>query len=156
MKQVVKRIVKWGCLVLLILGVGIIALLMMLFAALDTPEFRCADDGKVWDSDEQRCRDDCHWWIPGRGCIRMSETYYELFQACKKDRKKCDWKKIELAYREDCFNNNGVLNLQNFMCDFAFEKKDCFKLEGAWAYPPICGEKGSEVDEAVPVFGAGG
>lgn len=31
----------------------------------------CVSDGKVWDSSENRCRDDCLSWNEEQGCIPL-------------------------------------------------------------------------------------
>ena len=41
-------------------------------------------------------------------------------------------------YKELCKKYNAPLNLKYGYCDFGFEVKDCFKLEGEWEYPEIC------------------
>ena len=31
----------------------------------------CIDDGKVWDGNLQKCRDDCLTWNPKEGCVPL-------------------------------------------------------------------------------------
>ena len=156
MKQVVKRIAKWGCLVLLFVLGALSIFFVLFFYSLATPQYVCLDDGKVWDGKEQRCRDDCLTWNEVNGCIYMDEEYRRLFAACADKSPDCDQKRLDDLYLGLCQKYQAPVNLEYGYCDFAFEKKDCFKLEGAWAYPPICGEEDSGVNEAVPVSGAGG
>ena len=46
MKQVVKRIAKWGCLVLLFVLGALSIFFVLFFYSLATPQYVCLDDGK--------------------------------------------------------------------------------------------------------------
>lgn len=98
----------------------------------------CAENGKVWDYNEKRCRDDCLTWNEVNGCIYMDEEYRRLFRACADKTADCDREKLDLLDKELCKKYNAPLNLKYGYCDFGFEVKDCFKLEGEWEYPEIC------------------
>ena len=95
----------------------------------------CAEDGKVWDYNEKRCRDDCLAWNEVNGCIYMDEEYRKLFMACADKTADCDREKLDLFDKELCKKYNAPLNLDYGYCDFRFEAKDCFKLKGNWKYP---------------------
>lgn len=101
----------------------------------------CASDGKVWDGSEKRCREDCLTWNKINGCIYMDEEYRKLFWACADKTIDCDQKRLDLLNKELCKKYNAPINLQYGYCDFEFEAKDCFKLEGNWEYPEICYQK---------------
>ena len=101
----------------------------------------CAENGKVWDYNEKRCRDDCLTWNEVNGCVYMDEEYRRLFRACADKTADCDREKLDLLDKELCKKYNAPLNLKYGYCDFGFEVKDCFKLEGEWEYPEICYHK---------------
>lgn len=98
----------------------------------------CLDGGGVWDYDEKRCREDCLTWNKVNGCIYIDEEYQRLFTACADKTAECDRKKLNLLDKELCQKYHAPLNLEHGYCDFEFEPKDCFKLEGKWEYPGIC------------------
>lgn len=101
----------------------------------------CASSGKVWDSDENRCREDCLTWNSVNGCIYINEEYQFLFQACADKTPDCDEEKLDALFDELCKKYKAPKNLEYGYCDFEFELKNCFKLEGDWEYPEECYQK---------------
>ena len=116
---------------------AIIFLIVFFYITFDSAG-NCAEDGKVWDYNEKRCRDDCLAWNEVNGCIYMDEEYRKLFMACADKTADCDREKLDLLDKELCKKYNAPLNLDYGYCDFRFEAKDCFKLKGNWEYPEIC------------------
>lgn len=102
----------------------------------------CLDTGGVWDGDEKRCRKDCLTWNEVNGCIHMDEEYQKLFAACADKTSECDQNRLALLHKGLCKKYHAPLNLEHGYCDFEFEPKDCFKLEGNWEYPDICKKTG--------------
>ena len=119
---------------------AIIFLIVFFYLVLDSAG-QCAEDGKVWDYREKRCRDDCLAWNEVKGCIYMDEEYRRLFMACADKTADCDREKLDLLDKELCKKYDAPFNLDYGYCDFGFEAKDCFKLEGNWEYPDICYSK---------------
>ena len=39
---------------------------------------------------------------------------------------------------ENCLENNGAWNIDDNACQYYFDLKNCFKLEGLWLYPNVC------------------
>lgn len=64
----------------------------------------CAENGKVWDYNEKRCRDDCLTWNEVNGCVYMDEEYRRLFRACADKTADCDREKLDLLDKELCKN----------------------------------------------------
>lgn len=95
----------------------------------------CASDGDVWDSDENRCRDDCLTWHQNYGCIKLTPEQMQLFD---KSHANLDYYVPEDVYRDICFNNHKAWNLDEQYCEYNFKFEDCQKLNGNWEYPEFC------------------
>ena len=96
----------------------------------------CAENGKVWDYNEKRCRDDCLTWNEVNGCIYMDEEYRRLFRACADKTADCDREKLDLLDKELCKKYNAPLNLKYGYCDFGFEVKRYVGYTTADIFPP--------------------
>lgn len=98
----------------------------------------CKSDGGVWDYDQKTCRQDCLYWNKTNGCIKLTDEELAALENCKNQSNECFDLIYNKMYPQKCLENNGVYNLDQETCDYDFELKDCYKLEGNWQYPKAC------------------
>lgn len=67
--KVLKRISS----ILAVIILGFVVLFVLYKTGLIEYDARetCIDDGKVWDGDLQKCRDDCLTWNEKNGCVPL-------------------------------------------------------------------------------------
>lgn len=123
----IKMVTKVLFLIFVLVGVFVLYL---------TFDYRgsCVSDGKVWDGDEQRCRDDCLMWDREWGCIKLNYEQIDNVRECRKSGN-CDDKKL---LKQICFYNNKAWQVDKKACDFEFKIEECYKLDGNWEYPLTC------------------
>ena len=71
------KVLKWVFSVLAVIILGFVTLFTICFVLYkiglieyDARE-SCIDDGKAWDGNLQKCRDDCLTWNPKEGCVPL-------------------------------------------------------------------------------------
>lgn len=95
----------------------------------------CANQGNIWDKNENKCREDCIYWSPINGCIKMTEEQVKLIKECKGKGVDC----VPMAvYGQICIQNNLPINKVTGECETEFTPEDCWKLGENWAYPQVC------------------
>lgn len=141
--KVIKIVVEKGFYLIYVLGLILLGVSLFGFIMINIidPHWlsidSCLDDGKVWDYEQNICRDDCLTWQEEFGCIKLTKKQIEIFGKCGNSNL-CPSLK---TYKDVCLNNQKAWNLKSQKCKYNFGFNECFKLNGEWLYPEICSDK---------------
>lgn len=97
----------------------------------------CASSGKVWDYNQDYCRDDCLLWIKDLGCVELSQEMLNQLNKCG-EHNECYNRILDSITEELCEKYKMPYDKERKQCFWDFKPELCHKLSGKWQYPEIC------------------